>query len=57
MFYVQTDGEEKYQAKKILIATGGSMNPQAYKWIGELGHTILNPIPSLFTFNDQGEEI
>lgn len=45
------DGET-FQSKKILIATGGSSNKIAYEFIARLGHTILNPIPSLFTFND-----
>jgi len=53
-FYVRTNGEEKFVTKKILIATGGSINPQAYNWIRDLGHTIINPVPSLFTFNDEG---
>lgn len=52
IFIVQTQGGETYQAKKILIAIGGSVNPQAYRWISNLGHTIVNPIPSLFTFNE-----
>ena len=55
-FSVHTEGGEIYQAKKILIAMGGSINPQAYSWIRDLGHTILNPIPSLFTFNDQAKK-
>ncbi len=38
--------------KKILIATGGNPNRQGYEWMANLQHTIINPIPSLFTFND-----
>lgn len=53
IFNIHTEGDETYQAKKILIAMGGSINPQAYRWISNLGHSIVNPIPSLFTFNDQ----
>lgn len=38
--------------KKILIATGGNPNRQGYEWMSNLNHTIIDPIPSLFTFND-----
>jgi predicted Rossmann fold flavoprotein len=41
-----------YNAKKILIATGGSPGKQAYDFVAKLNHTICEPIPSLFTFND-----
>ena len=34
------------------VATGGSPNKQAYNFIADLNHTIREPIPSLFTFND-----
>jgi predicted Rossmann fold flavoprotein len=39
-------------ARKILIAAGGNPNKQGYEWMGNLHHTIIDPIPSLFTFND-----
>jgi len=55
-FEIICKGDQKYQAKKILIAIGGSANSQAYHWIEMLGHTIASPIPSLFTFNDSGKE-
>ncbi len=37
--------------KKLLIATGGSRNLDGYRWIENVGHTIVPPVPSLFTFN------
>lgn len=55
-FRIQTDGEKIYQGKAILVATGGNGNPQAYRWITNLGHTIVKPIPSLFTFNDPAKK-
>lgn len=55
-FSIQTEGEKIYKGKAILVATGGNVNPQAYRWITNLGHTILKPIPSLFTFNDQSKK-
>ncbi len=41
-----------YETKKVLITTGGSPNKQSYNFIADLSHTIREPIPSLFTFND-----
>lgn len=34
---------------KIMLATGSSST--AWEWLRELGHTIVPPVPSLFTFN------
>jgi predicted Rossmann fold flavoprotein len=36
---------------KVLIATGGNPNRDSYQWLERLGHTIVSPVPSLFTFN------
>jgi hypothetical protein len=41
------------EAKRILITTGGNSHREAYDWISGLGHTIISPVPSLFTFNDR----
>jgi len=41
-------------ADNIIIATGGSPNADSYKWLGDLGHKIIAPVPSLFTFNMPG---
>lgn len=47
-FVVQTrDGE--LLADEILLATGSS--PIGHKIASSLGHTIIDPVPSLFTFN------
>ena len=45
--------ENEYIADKILIATGS--NPKFWSIIKKLGHNIIPPVPSLFTFkiNDQ----
>ncbi len=50
-FVVET-AEETLYSKNVLIAAGGYNNEGAYHWIKKLGHTIVKPIPSLFTFND-----
>lgn len=41
-----------YLGKKVLIAPGGSPGLRAYDMVAGLGHTVLKPIPSLFTFNN-----
>lgn len=38
-----------YLTKKLLLATGSS--PDGYRWASHLGHTIQQPVPSLFTFH------
>lgn len=35
----------------VVIATGGSNRRSTYRWLEELGHSIVEPVPSLFTFN------
>lgn len=37
-------------ANFICIATGGSNKMEGYEWLHSLGHTIIEPVPSLFTF-------
>jgi predicted Rossmann fold flavoprotein len=43
--------EEFLVFDKVLIATGGNPNSDSYQWFATLGHTIVSPVPSLFTFN------
>lgn len=40
-----------------LIATGGSPSQESYKMLANLGHSIIPPIPSLFTFNDSEKRL
>ncbi|GAA4805144.1 NAD(P)/FAD-dependent oxidoreductase [Litoribaculum gwangyangense] len=44
-----------FSTKKILIATGS--NPKIWKLLENFGHTISQPVPSLFTFNIKDERI
>ncbi len=44
--------DQPFTANKILVATGGYTKPENYAWLSELKHSTINPIPSLFTFND-----
>jgi predicted Rossmann fold flavoprotein len=51
-FQVRVRKDQTYTAKKILIASGGYNNLDSYGWIAKTSHPIIQPIPSLFTFND-----
>ena len=44
-----TTMNKHYRAKKLLFATGS--NPKIWKQLEEVGHTIVPPLPSLFTFH------
>ncbi len=48
LFQVFISDDEYLFSKKILISTGG--NPSGYKLAGSLGHNIIEPVPSLFSF-------
>lgn len=48
-----TEGE--FTAGKLVIASGS--NPKIWKLLENLGHNILNPVPSLFTFDIKDERI
>lgn len=36
---------------KVIVTTGGSPKRSGLEWLENLGHTIEDPVPSLFTFN------
>ncbi|HEY6142337.1 MAG TPA: NAD(P)/FAD-dependent oxidoreductase [Flavobacterium sp.] len=40
---------ESYLAEKLILATGS--NPKIWEMLQTFGHAIVNPVPSLFTFN------
>ncbi len=42
---------EEIICHKVLLATGGNPNLQAYQWLHMQHHAIEKPVPSLFTFN------
>ena len=47
--------EETFVADKLLIAAGS--NPKIWELVKSLGHTIVEPVPSLFTFNINDKRI
>ena len=46
---------EAFMADKLLIAAGS--NPKIWALVKTLGHTIIEPVPSLFTFNINDKRI
>lgn len=53
-FQINTNQGE-FTSEKLLLATGS--NPKIWKLLEELGHTISQPVPSLFTFDIKDERI
>lgn len=49
-FVIETEART-YFADAVLLATGSS--PKAYQWVQAMGHQVISPVPSLFTFNIQ----
>jgi predicted Rossmann fold flavoprotein len=43
--------EAKFHADKVIVTTGGHPKRSGLEWLEHLGHTIIEPVPSLFTFN------
>lgn len=50
-----TTKNKYYECQKLLIATGSS--PKIWDLLKHLGHTIIPPVPSLFTFNIDDDRI
>ena len=45
--------DQNYSADYVIFSTGSS--PKAFKILEKLGHQIITPVPSLFTFNIKNE--
>jgi predicted Rossmann fold flavoprotein len=52
-------GKEKqlHTVDQLIIASGGSPKRKGLEWLEHLGHQIVEPLPSLFTFNMPNEAI
>ena len=53
-FHIETTKGE-FLTEKLLIATGS--NPKIWNLLENFGHTISQPVPSLFTFNIEDERL
>jgi len=54
VFKIETS-QGSFSADKILVATGS--NPKIWNILEGIGHTVSQPVPSLFTFNIKDERI
>lgn len=54
-FQIELRSGELLSADRVLLATGSS--PQGYQLAKDLGHTIVPPVPSLFTFNVKDDRL
>lgn len=48
---ILTDKNEVMIADAVCVACGGLPKLSMFSWLNNTGHTIVEPIPSLFTFN------
>lgn len=55
-FSLALDGES-ISAHKVILTIGGQPKASGFKLIESLGHSIVPPVPSLFTFNMPSEPI
>ena len=53
-FLIETQ-QDIIECKKLVVATGS--NPKIWKLLEDLGHTIVQPVPSLFTFDIKDKRI
>ena len=53
---LKINGKDKYY-DKVILACGGIPTISGYNWLKPLKLKILNPVPSLFTFNLKDKEI
>ncbi len=48
---------DRISCTKLIVAAGGSPKSESMQWLKELGHEIIEPVPSLFTFNIPNEAL
>jgi len=56
-FTVTSRTGEVISAQRVIIATGGSPKEEGLLWLKNMGHEIVIPLPSLFTFNSPSNPI
>lgn len=45
------------QCNAVIVTTGGSPKAKGFDWLANLNHSIVPPVPSLFTFNMPKDDI
>lgn len=56
-FVLQLSGLREVTSDFICVASGGYPKSEMFEWLKALGHSIEEPVPSLFTFNIPGNLI
>jgi predicted Rossmann fold flavoprotein len=56
-FNIQYSNGKQVDADFVCIASGGYPKSSMFQWLTALGHSIEEPVPSLFTFNMHGHPI
>ena len=56
-FSIRLSGEREISTDYLCIASGGYPKAIQFNWLKEVGHSIEEPAPSLFTFNMPGNPI
>jgi predicted Rossmann fold flavoprotein len=56
-FTLELSDGRQLTADFVCIASGGYAKPSQFTWLQQLGHSIAEPVPSLFTFNMPGNAI
>jgi len=51
IFEITLGNGQTMQADAVCMATGGMLKSNTFPWLLQMGHTIIDPVPSLFTFN------
>lgn len=50
-FNLSIKGHQNIVADQLVIASGGFPKLEMFDWLKGLGHQLISPVPSLFTFN------
>jgi len=50
-FKLELKNSEALTADKVIVTVGGYPKSDSYQWLRDLGLKIVEPVPSLFTFN------
>ncbi len=56
-FNIQLSNDKIVASDFVCVASGGYPKSSMFEWLIELGHSIEEPVPSLFTFNMPGHPI
>ncbi|WP_240966271.1 NAD(P)/FAD-dependent oxidoreductase [Pseudoflavitalea sp. G-6-1-2] len=56
-FTIKSADGKIFEADAVCVACGGFPKSSMFDWLRQLGHSIEEPVPSLFTFNMPGNAI